>query len=339
MAGSVRLTIGIPTYNGAAYIRNALDSVIRQVSGELSSQVDILISDNASTDETPEIIKSYQESQSVRIQYSRNIQNVGFDRNVDMLFKNASGQYIWLLADDDSLKDGALPLILDLLKQHQHLKVVLVNFDQYDRKLEQLVDQVTISEDIYCHDADTFLRNAKERYNLVSSLIIDKAAWNAEDLSMGMGLSFIHVYALLKIILHSDSYIVQQSLVNMRMGSANSGTSGDALLRIALDSGSIIRSMRNMGYDPEIIQWLLKDARRYIYDTIPIAKLSGLKNRSIAIKRLVSIQNSPTLWLKWVPVIICPDVIFRKLYFAKKSISSKTRIIERKLKEFIKKSS
>ena len=78
MAQATTVTIGIPTYNGSAYIREALDSVISQITDDLKHRVDILVSDNASTDGIGDIIKMYQASYPVKIEYSRNNTNIGY---------------------------------------------------------------------------------------------------------------------------------------------------------------------------------------------------------------------------------------------------------------------
>lgn len=97
------LTIGIPTYNGAPHIRETLDSILSQDPNILDSKVEILISDNASTDETELIVREYSSKHPNLIRYSKNEINIGFDRNLDMLFKKANGAYVWLMGDDDAL--------------------------------------------------------------------------------------------------------------------------------------------------------------------------------------------------------------------------------------------
>lgn len=339
MAYSATLTIGIPTYNGSAYIHNALDSAIKQISEGFESRVDVLISDNASTDGVMEIIRTYQAKQPIHIQYSRNEHNLGFDRNVDRLFKIASGQYVWMLGDDDVLEDGALRHVLSLLDQHHDLKAIQVNFDKYDKKLERIVQKVEIPEDLYCHDAEVFLANSKGRWGALSSLIIEKDAWNKVDLSNAFGSQVIFAYALFKILLLGDSYIVKQPLVKVREGSekAVSHGDGDALLSIALASGTLYSSMKEMGYGPNIIRWHLSKDRPYVYSAIPLAKFWGIKNKLAITSKLIAIHNSPILWLKYIPVIYFPDFIFRKLYPLKKGVSSKMRVVKRKLKEFFNK--
>jgi len=154
------LTIGIPTFNRAKLLGHTLESVLRQIPSELTNRVDILISDNASTDDTEAAVQAFGTKYPVRITYSRNTENIGYDRNVDRLFKKASGNYVWLLGDDDTLKDGAILHILDLLTQHPKLKAILVNFDAYDAQLEILQDQKEISRDFLCTNPEMFLSNA-----------------------------------------------------------------------------------------------------------------------------------------------------------------------------------
>lgn len=333
------LTVGIPTYNGAHRIGHTLDSVLKQIPRELESQVDILVSDNASTDETAALIQSYQAKHAVRISYSRNEKNLGYDRNVDMLFKHANGQYVWTLADDDVLKDGAISIILDLLNHHPELKTILVNFDAYDAQLESIQDQMEIPGDILCRDPESFLSRAASRYSLLSSLILDKAAWNQEDLTKGFGSNFIHVYALFRLLLRGPSYIVSRPLVNYRQGSTNFGTSGDAVLATGLSACTVTSLMEEMGHEPKTVRKLLGNSRRYIYCLVRDAKLLGIKNKSLAARALLRIYSNPTVWFKLVPMIYCPDAIFRKLYTFKKSVSSRTRGIERAFKQFLRKTS
>lgn len=325
------LTIGIPTYNGARRIGHTLESVLKQLPKELENQVDILVSDNASTDDTSAVIQAFQARHSVRITYSRNSENLGYDRNVDMLFKKASGQYVWTLADDDALKEGALRYVLDLLSRHRELKVILVNFDAYDPSFEKIQHQLTMPEGILCKTAEQFLFSAQGRYGQVSSLIINRAIWNAQDLGAGFGSYFIHTFAVYKILLQGTSYIIGKPLVNVRLGSTNSGTSGDAILLTALSACTNIQRMKEMGHDKKVVRDLLEDSRRYIYNTVRDAKRLGIKKKSAAALKLVRVYSTPTVWFKLIPMIYVPDAIYQPLYRFKKRASA----LARRLKQYI----
>lgn len=103
-----KLTIAIPTYNRCCKLEECINRVMEYRSG---LDVDIIISDNASTDDTQEfaarIIKENPE-----IRYYRNSENLGFDGNFLKCFERARGQYVWLLSDDDILLPGAIESIL-----------------------------------------------------------------------------------------------------------------------------------------------------------------------------------------------------------------------------------
>jgi len=68
----IKLSIAIPTYNGETTIRVTLDSIVPQ----LEDCVEIVISDNASSDETAEIVREYRAKYPV-IRYSRNDEALG----------------------------------------------------------------------------------------------------------------------------------------------------------------------------------------------------------------------------------------------------------------------
>jgi glycosyltransferase involved in cell wall biosynthesis len=74
------LSVGIPVYNGEGYLAAALESLLAQSLKE----IEIVISDNASTDCTPEICRAYQ-AKDKRIRYVRNEQNIGAARNFNRL--------------------------------------------------------------------------------------------------------------------------------------------------------------------------------------------------------------------------------------------------------------
>ena len=82
------LSIGLPVYNGAQFLEKALDSLLCQTFRDF----ELIISDNASTDATEKICKSYAERDS-RIHYSRNAENMGAGWNVRRVYLLAQGKY------------------------------------------------------------------------------------------------------------------------------------------------------------------------------------------------------------------------------------------------------
>jgi glycosyltransferase involved in cell wall biosynthesis len=103
------LTIAIPTYNRASCLKELLSVFADQLENE--SRVELIISDNASADETPSVVQDFV-GRGLRVRYIRNAQNVGADANFLQCFELARGKYVWLFSDDDLLVPGGLAKII-----------------------------------------------------------------------------------------------------------------------------------------------------------------------------------------------------------------------------------
>ncbi len=97
-----RVSIGIPVFNGAPYLRETLDCIVDQTWRDS----EIIISDNASTDETPDICRAYAAADP-RIRYHRADTNGGSAWNFNRVITLATGTY-FKLANADDLCDRTL---------------------------------------------------------------------------------------------------------------------------------------------------------------------------------------------------------------------------------------
>ena len=111
------LSICIPTYNRADKLKMCLDCVFKAV--DLRDDVEIIVSDNCSTDETNSVIMKY--SKMSNFHSYRNNTNLGFNGNMSLLIDNyAHGHYCWIIGDDDLLDSDAINLIYPILKSKKH---------------------------------------------------------------------------------------------------------------------------------------------------------------------------------------------------------------------------
>ncbi len=104
------VSIGMPVFNGAKYIRDALDSLLNQT----YSHFELLISDNASTDNTENICREYAQKDA-RIQYVRQANNLGAAANFQWVLNQASGAYFMWAACDDKWSEDWLNAMLGAL--------------------------------------------------------------------------------------------------------------------------------------------------------------------------------------------------------------------------------
>jgi hypothetical protein len=91
------VTIAIPTFNRAGgYLRAALESAL----GQTYQQLDVLVSDNCSTDNTRDLVASFSDP---RLRYHRQSSNLGQRPNMNFLLKEARGDYFLMFHDDDQI--------------------------------------------------------------------------------------------------------------------------------------------------------------------------------------------------------------------------------------------
>ena len=133
MCAKPLLTIAIPTFNRAAYLGELLDSLWPQLKTE--SRVELLISDNASSDETEATVQEFV-ARGLQVRYLRNSTNLGSDRNFLQCFEQASGDYVWLFGDDDRMPQGSVGLVLDLLEKTEPDLVYVTPMEFRDTPLD-----------------------------------------------------------------------------------------------------------------------------------------------------------------------------------------------------------
>lgn len=121
-----RVSIGMPVYNGERYLKEALNAILAQT----YSEFELIISDNASSDNTPKICQSYA-AKDRRIRYHRNARNIGASRNFNSVFELSSGDYFRWAAHDDLIAPDYLLKCVKVLEQdpsvvlcHSKIKVI-----------------------------------------------------------------------------------------------------------------------------------------------------------------------------------------------------------------------
>ncbi|RPH51865.1 MAG: glycosyltransferase family 2 protein [Desulfobacteraceae bacterium] len=116
----MKLSIIIPTYNYAHFLPNALESTLTQEQNDCET----LVIDDGSTDETPELMRSYCEKYPIRIKYFRQ-ENRGPANARNRGIKESCGDYLIFLDADDSFLPGALSTFCSFLQGEPDLDMVL----------------------------------------------------------------------------------------------------------------------------------------------------------------------------------------------------------------------
>ena len=116
MNAAPRLSIGLPVYNGENYLAESLEALL----GQSYEDFELIISDNASTDSTPDICRRY-ERQDSRIRYVRQPRNIGLSPNHNFLIGQAKGELFKEASHDDLYGRDLLKRCVEALDEHPHV--------------------------------------------------------------------------------------------------------------------------------------------------------------------------------------------------------------------------
>ncbi|HDO7716614.1 TPA: glycosyltransferase family 2 protein, partial [Yersinia enterocolitica] len=101
----MQISFCIPTYNRSELLSELIKSIVEQCNNR--ADIEICISDNASSDDTSEMIKDWTTRTHLPIIYKRNEINLGADKNILLAQTLASGKYCWFFGSDDKLFPGS----------------------------------------------------------------------------------------------------------------------------------------------------------------------------------------------------------------------------------------
>jgi len=119
-----KVSIVLPTYNGAKYIRQSIDSCLNQT----YKNIELIIVDDGSSDKTPEIIKSYKDK---RIKYIRHDKNRGLPFALNTGFTNTTGEYLTWTSDDNQYLPEAIEKMLNYLNSDKKIDFVYADYFNY----------------------------------------------------------------------------------------------------------------------------------------------------------------------------------------------------------------
>lgn len=190
-----RLSLCIPTRNRSYYLNEILEMFTRQVEENHISELDfvVYISDNASTDNTLDLVKKFAE-RLPRVVYSRNETNIGPDGNNILIRTLARGEYVWAVGDDEIIHDNALPNILAALKKHQ--PGLLLAFDtEYPLHLKP---QLFADYRSFAEECLRYNPHAMAEHSLISSNVYRADCFDIDYARQNIPTNYPHMHGLIR---------------------------------------------------------------------------------------------------------------------------------------------
>lgn len=173
------LSIALPTFNRAPFLDAALTQLIATVSPH---DIGILVSDNASTDDTAEIVRRHAASYPL-LRYERNADNLGPDGNFEAVLRKTETRYVWLLGDTYEIEPEALHRVLAVAQSDQAFDVIVVDVEARAKY---------IPEQTYT-DRNRLLAELGWHMTCMSALILERELVKTGVFERYRDTSFIHV--------------------------------------------------------------------------------------------------------------------------------------------------
>lgn len=320
MTGAVcpLLSICIPTFNRAVFLRESLQSVFTSLAG-LEDQVEVLVSDNASSDDTTAVVTEFQQ-QYPGLRYNRNPVNV-IDKNFFIAAGLARGQYVWVFADDDLMQQDAVGRVLKEISNGYNL--LILNFSIWNNDFSvKLKEKFFSAEDRSFTDQNEFLRHFSIKAQLLSSVVVRKDILftlpeNNYEKFHEYGCSFLlAVYA--GVAGRLNALFISNTLVRYRGDNSDLRDVSVWYKYFATGSTLFLRELLKHGYST----WSSYRARYpvlkyYIVPNISLNRRSGKSMKGVFRLILPYYALHGYFWMVIVPLLFVPVSLLHALHSLK----------------------
>lgn len=276
MKNEIILSICIPTYNRAEKLQQCLENIICQFKNDgIENLIEVVISDNASIDNTTEIVKKFQESFN-NIKYFRNEKNIGMDENIINSVVKANGKYCWHIGDDDFIQNGVLEFLVDFLSKKE-VALLTVNFHPFIDIRKSLEKDNNINQRFIIY-SDSPVEFYKMGYcqGILGIFIFNRALWMKVD-RKNYEEFWSYYEIILKMLPASHLPLAYLSYPVLFIGQDYNWNKNGAALFTALHVKKLFDKLRNFGYDGNFIDSEINGFAKKLPATVVAAKAADLK--------------------------------------------------------------
>lgn len=326
MTDAPRLSICIPTYKRSACLAELLDSILTQNLAE----IEVVISDDASPDDTETVARSYAD-RFARFTYIRQPENIGLDRNFLAVGAAATGEYIWLMGDDDRLEVGGAQRVLDALDRWQGVAGLTLGVIDYNHDMTRPTGIRETPPTQLLHGIGDVFGTLAELLGFMSAMVVRRGSWNAiaaEPATREFMKYYVQVYIVGRILQQDGASwgVVHDPCVGFRTDNDQFLSKFGWMDRLKMDV---------VAYD-QLADALLADdpaarrrMRQRIFNVHVMARIKNAKTASgrtsggLAVARYLygPYHGTRGYWTKAVPALLAPDWILRTMRSAYKKFS------------------
>ncbi len=305
----VNLSICIPTYNRSEYLRECLTSIVTSANGH-ERNIEIVISDNASEDNTAAIVKEFQKRVPY-IRYHRNPNNIGGELNFRFVASLAIAEFVWVFGDDDKMELNAISTVLEKISAgHDFL---ICNYSIWDKNFTVKIRDNALPEarSSIFDDHNKLLEFFGLHLGYISSIIIKKKLlldlpYKEYESYKEYGFPYLlAVYNGVAMNTCKIKFIANPIICNR---SGNSGNY-DWYKFFVTGSSLIFDALLAKGYKKKAV----RTAKRHVLNTFVLPSLIGIRLRSDDLDNFqnakllfVNYRNYWQFWLQCLPRLLVP---------------------------------
>lgn len=317
------LSICIPTYNRSEYLQKCLQSIEIQLEEKphLQNLVEIVISDNHSTDTTKEVVDEFIHKFS-HIKYVVNEKNVGFDLNILNVVKNASGDYCWYLGDDDIIINGALSFVCEIIFAHKY-DIICIEAEHLTDQKEYLVERKFLLNDtVTIKDSDEYYFKGYCQGG-VSVLMFKRSLWLSLVDENNFLEHWLYYETVLRVLAVSDKEKLYIKKAGIQTGQDCRWAENGGELFTFVNSNMLLEKMISFGFDKQRIERELQKNSKKIIIILLRAKghdlVCTIKNLKYIYNNLSRVSIS-RLFLVTL-IYFLPNILIKLIRDIKKRIS------------------
>jgi glycosyltransferase involved in cell wall biosynthesis len=217
------VSIGMPTYNRAdGYLKEAIQCAVSQTYPNL----EIIISDNCSTDKTSELVAGFSDA---RIQYHQQSTNIGALNNYNYCLKQSRGEYFLMLHSDDTIDRDHIESCINALGDKKEVGIICTGVRIIDRNGKILAERPNQTEGMSFSDYVLSWFENKIAIYMCSTLYNTKKLKEIGCFSSSPNNLYSDTLALFYLLAEMGSAAVYDVKAGFRMHSSNAGTSAKVM--------------------------------------------------------------------------------------------------------------
>ena len=334
------ISICIPTYNGEKTIGHTLDCIIKNVerSNELKEELEIVLTDDCSNDNTLEVINGYVNNYKY-IKIFLNQKNLGMDLNFKQSALNCSGDYVWFSGQDDVFLEDSVDHVFRLLKENPEAGIVNVNFFQYSEEKEKIVcesmfhlqannpKEIDFKRDLFFSSGADYFKFFNDAPSFLPSIVMKREFWLSTDVQKYNGTYFIQ-YALVLLSMKECKIIaVTKPLIRGLIPSGGWQKNGQKLFDIHLGfikAGTMVFRDERNPFPSRVFERKKFNFLRHFIRMSFASTRYGFKLSDQDRDDLKFIYGSPIYYLYFYPILcligILPRPLVKLVFSFKKKI-------------------